>query len=216
MGRDVQKRGNAVRYSGNQLDASNPERKRGKKSEVPKKKKISVLKSAVLEERALRRNLRTSREQAQNLNIHSESSQKKADVTVTNSPHEMRTYASVKQTVSNTPLTETTETRDLCVTGSVLFEEVMGGGNNKKAGDLNSTEIVDLTHLIREKLNLSSDDQAKMLLQNVSEVPENAQEMIQKTEMQEDNCAMILSGSLKHCCTDVIQRLPVHSRRFRE
>ncbi|PSN47594.1 hypothetical protein C0J52_04560 [Blattella germanica] len=55
----VQKRDiGSVHYSGNQLDASNPQRKRGKVKERPKKKKLSNLKIAILEGRALRKRLK--------------------------------------------------------------------------------------------------------------------------------------------------------------
>jgi hypothetical protein len=216
MGRWVQKRDDIVQYSGNQLDASNPERKRGKKKEVPKKKKITVLKSAILEERALRCKLRALQEQAQNVNMQPDSSQMQADITVSSSTHEMTIDSGVKQIAQNPPLSETKENEDFCVTETVLFEEVTGSDNIKRAEDLNSTEILDLTQHIQEKLSLSTDDQAKVLLQNVSDVPDNAQEMIRKTEAQEDNCTVVLSGSPKHGCTGVIQRFPVHSRRFRE
>jgi archaellum component FlaF (FlaF/FlaG flagellin family) len=211
----LQKRDNLVRYSGNQLDASNPERMKGKKREMPKKKKISVLKSAILEERALRRNLRVTQEQAQNVHMKSESSQKHADVTVNNSSHEISVDSSVKQIAQGTFISENMESEKLCVSQTVSFEEATGDNINK-VKDLNSTEILDLTYYVQEKLSLSTNDEARMLSRNMSHVPENAQEMIMKTEAQEDNCTEVLSGSPKHDCTDVFQRFSVHSRKFRE
>lgn len=44
-----------VKYSGNILDSDNPERKRGKQREVPKPKKPSNLKQAILQDRAKRK-----------------------------------------------------------------------------------------------------------------------------------------------------------------
>ncbi|XP_021940353.1 selenocysteine insertion sequence-binding protein 2 isoform X2 [Zootermopsis nevadensis] len=217
VGRWVQKGDSRVWYSGNQLDASNPERKRGKKKEVPKKKKVTVLKNAILEERALRQKLRASREQTQDVNVQPESSQEQVDgIAVVNGDDEMTADSWVKRTAPDRAPSKTKESVDLCVTGTDVFEEVAGGGNFKKAGDLNITEILDLTQHVQEKLSLSTDDKAKILLQNISHVPENAQEAIKTTGMQEDDCTVVLPESPKHGCTDVIQRFFVHSRRFRE
>ncbi|KAJ9579554.1 hypothetical protein L9F63_004739 [Diploptera punctata] len=66
----VQKRNASTSsYFGNQLDASNPQRKRGKMREVPKRKKLTSLKCAILENRALRRRLMDITSAVENLSI---------------------------------------------------------------------------------------------------------------------------------------------------
>lgn len=44
--------------SGNELDSANPKRSRGKKREVPKRRKLTKLKLAIIQEREMKRNLR--------------------------------------------------------------------------------------------------------------------------------------------------------------
>jgi hypothetical protein len=203
----VQKRESPNEYCGNQLDSSNPERKRGKKKEVPKKKKNSVLKIAILEERALRQRLQVLRQQGQSVDTQSISSQEQGDVTVHSNPHRVTNDSSLKQAVGNKNF--------LCGTEIVPFGEVTSG-NTRKAESPNSTEILDLTQYLKENLSLKTNVQAETLEQNVSAGPETAQDKIQKTEMREGDCTLALSGSPSHSCTDVLQRFSIHSRRFRE
>ncbi|PNF14760.1 hypothetical protein B7P43_G08341 [Cryptotermes secundus] len=207
VNRWVQKKESPNQYCGNQLDASNPERKRGKKKEVPKKKKNSVLKSVILEERAVRQQLQVLRKQGQSVDIQSVSSQEQGDVTVHSNAHAVTNDSSVKQAVGNKNF--------LCVAETVPFGEVTSC-NVKKAESPNSTEILDLTQYLRENLSLMTNVQVETLEQNVSAGPETAQDMIQKTEVGEGNCTLALSGSPSHSCTDVLQRFSIHSRRFRE
>jgi hypothetical protein len=206
VNRWVQKRDSPNQCSGNQLDASNPERKRGKKKEVPKKKKNTVLKSAILEERALRRHLRVLQEQGESVNIQFISSQNQSDFTVHNNTHGVTNDSSVKQAVGNNFLSGTE---------TVPFGDMTGGNIGKTEGS-DSTEILDLTQYLKENLSLTTNVQAETLEQNVSDGPEPAQEMIQKSEMGEGNCTLVLSGSPSRSCTDMLERFSIHSRRFRE
>lgn len=207
MNRWVQKREGPNQYSGNQLDSSNPERKRGKRKEVPKKKKNSVLKSTILEERALRQQLRVLRQQGQSVDMQSISSQEQGDVTVHSNTHGVTNDSSMKQAVGNKNFVYGTETVPL---GEVTSDNI------RKSECPNSTEILELTQYLKENLNLTTNVQAETLEQNVSAGPETAQDMIQKTEMGEGDCTLALSGSASHSCMDVLQRFSIHSRRFRE
>jgi len=215
VSRQVQKRDSVVQYSGNQLDASNPERKRGKKKEVPKKKKITALKNAILEGRKLRHHLRELQEKAESVDLQLESSQKQDNVTASSSAHtEVKNNSILKQVAQSELMSGTSEFQNLCVTEIMSFGEVTDG-NVKKAEDVNNTEILDLTQYL-QKVSLNTNVQTKIHEQTVSCVPESAQEMIHKTEMGDDNCNLVFSGSSPSGYTDVLQRPSVHSRKFRE
>jgi hypothetical protein len=205
----VQKRESPNQYSGNQLDASNPERKRGKRKEVPKKKKNTVLKGAILEERALRQRLQALREQRESVVTQLLSSlelSELGDVTVHSNIHGVTNDSCLKQAVRNETF--------LCGTENVLFGEVTSD-NVRKTEGLNSAEILDLTQCLKENLSLTPNVQAETLDQNMSDGSETAQ-VIQKTEMGEGNCNLALCGSSSHSCTDMLQTFSIHSRRFRE
>jgi hypothetical protein len=190
----VQKRDNPNQYSGNQLDASNPERKRGKRKEVPKKKKNTVLKSAILEERVLRQHLKVLREQEQ------------GDVTVHSNAHGVTNDSCLKQAVRNEAF--------LCDTENIPYGEVTSD-NARKAEAPNSAEILDLTQCLKENLSLTTNVQAETLDQNVSDGSETTQ-VVQKTEIGEGNCNLALCRSPSHSCTDMLQSFSIHSRKFRE
>jgi hypothetical protein len=188
------------------LDASNPERKRGKTKEVPKKKKNTVLKGAILEERALRQRIQALREQRESVVAQFLSSQELGDVTVHSNTHGVTNDSCVKQAVRNETF--------LCCTENVLFGEVTSD-NVRKTEGLNSADILDLTQCLKENLSLTPNVQAETLDQNMSDGSETAQ-VIQKTEMGEDNCNLALCGSSSHSCTDMHHTFSIHSRRFRE
>lgn len=192
----AQKRDDVICYSGNQLDASNPERKRGKKREIPKKKKISVLKSAILEERALRRR------QAFEGQTVSVDMQKEGGVTVDSST-----------CISDTVLSGAEEIQGcLCVTesGEMTDDEV------RKDEGVNITEVLNLTESLKENLSLSMSCQATVFSEDVSDGLESTEEMMCEVERGEGNCTVDPSGLLPHGFTEDLWRLSIHSRRFRE
>jgi hypothetical protein len=192
----TQKRDDLICYSGNQLDASNPERKRGKKREVPKKKKKSVLKSAVLEERALRRR-QALQEQSESVDV-----QKEGDGTVDSST-----------CVSDTVLSGAEEIQGcVCVTESGEVTD----DNGRKDEDVNITEVLNLTESLKENLSLNTICKATALSEDVSDGPECAEEMMRTVERGEGDCTDIPSGLLPHGFSEDLRRLSVHSRRFRE
>jgi hypothetical protein len=192
----TQKRDDVIRYSGNQLDASYPERKRGKKREVPKKKKISVLKSAILGERALRRQLHTFQEESGRVDLED------SGVTVDSSA-----------CVNDSVVSGAEEMRScLCVTET---GEVTGDNGSKVEG-VNITDVLNLTESLQENLTLGSSHQASALSENVSSGPESTEEMIHKVERGEGNGTVTAAGLLPHGCTEELWRLPVYSRKFRE
>jgi len=187
----TQKRDDLICYSGNQLDASNPERKRGKKREVPKKKKKSVLKSAILEERALRR-CQALQEQSENVDV-----QQEGGVTVDSST-----------CVSDTVLSGAEEIQGcLCVTES---GEVTGDEG------VNSTEVLNLTESLKENLSLDTSRRATTPSEDVSDGPESTEETLCKVERGEGNCTDVPSGLLPHGFMEDLRRPSVHSRKFRE
>jgi len=191
----TQRRDDLICYSGNQLDASNPERKRGKKREVPKKKKKSVLKSAILEERALRQR-KALQEQSESVDV-----EKEGDVTVDSGT-----------CVSDTVLSGAEIQSCLCVTES---GEVTGDDVRKDEG-VNITEVLNLAESLKENLSLNMSCKALTVSEDVSDGPETTEEMMCKVERGEGNCTDILSGLLPHGFTEDLWRLPVHSRKFRE
>jgi hypothetical protein len=192
----TQKRDDLICYSGNQLDASNPERKRGKKREVPKKKKKSVLKSAILEERALRRR-QALQEQSESVDV-----QKEGDVTVDSSTCVSDTVVSGAEEIQGC----------LFVTES---GEVTGDDVRKDEG-VGITEVLNLTESLKENLSLNTSCKATTLSEDVSDGPESTEEMMCKFERGEGNCTDIPSGLLPHGFTEDLWRLSVHSRKFRE
>lgn len=192
----TQKRDDLICCSGNQLDASNPERKRGKKREVPKKKKKSVLKSAILEERALRRR-QALQEQSESVDV-----QKGGGVTVDRST-----------CISGTVLSGAEEIQGcLCVTES---GEVTGDDVRKDEG-VNITEVLNLTESLRENLSVDTSCRATTLSEDVSDGPESIEEMMCKVERGEGNCTDIPSGLMPHGFTEDLCRPLVHNRKFRE
>ena len=190
----TQKRDDLICYSGNQLDASNPERKRGKKREVPKKKKKSVLKSAILEERALRRH-QALQEQSESVDV-----QKEGDV-------------DSSTCISDTVLSGAEEIQG-CLCGTE-GGEVTGAGVRKDEG-VSITEILNLTESLKENLSLNMSCKATTLSEDVSDRPESTEEMMCKVEREEGNCTDVPSGLLPHGFTEDLWRLSVHSRKFRE
>lgn len=196
MNSRTQKRDDLIRYSGNQLDASNPERKRGKKREVAKKKKISVLKSVILEERALRRQCQAFQEQSGSVDM-----QKEDGVTVDSS-------ACINDTVLSTA--EEIQSLSVSETGAVT------GDNVRKDEGVNITEVLNLTESLKENLSLSTSCQGTTLSEAVSDGLESTEEMMCKVERGESNCTVVPSGLLPHGCMEELWRLPFHSRKFRE
>ena len=192
----AQKRDDVICYSGNQLDASNPERKRGKKREVPKKKKVSVLKSAILEERALRRR-QAFKEQSVSVDV-----QKEGGVTVDSSTCMNDAVLSGAEEIQGC----------LCVTGSgeMTDDEV------RKHEGVNITEVLNLTESLKENLSLSTSCQATTFSEDVSDGLESAEEMICKVEKGEGNCTVDPSGLQPHDFMEDLWRLSIHSRKFRE
>jgi hypothetical protein len=192
----TQKRDDIICYSGNRLDASNPERKRGKKREVPKKKKKSVLKSAILEERTLRR-CRALLEPSESVDV-----QKEGGVTVDSGA-----------CVSDTVLSGAEEIQGcLCVTES---GEVRDDDVTKDEG-VNITEVLILTESLKENLSLGTSGKARTLSEDVSDGPESTEEMMCKAERGEGNCTDVPSGLLPHGFVEDLWRPSVHSRKFRE
>jgi len=188
----TQKRDDIICYSGNQLDASNPERKRGKKREVPKKKKKSVLKSAILEERAWRRR-QALLEPSEGVDV-----QKEGGVTVDSSA-----------CVSDTVLSGAEEIQGcLCVTET---GEVKDSDVTKDEG-VNITEVLILTEALKENLSLGTGGKATAL----SDGPESTEETMCKVERGEGNCTDVTSGLLPHGFMEDLWRPSVHSRKFRE
>lgn len=191
-----QKRDDLICYSGNQLDASNPERKRGKKREVPKKKKKSVLKSAILEERALRQR-QALQEQPENVDV-----QKEGGATVDSST-----------CVSGTVLSGAEEIQGcLCVTES---GEMIGDDVRKEEG-VHITEVLNLTESLKENLSLDTSCRATTLSEDVSDGPELTEEAMCKVERGEGNCTDVPSGLPPHDFMEDLWRPSVHSRKFRE
>jgi len=192
----TQKRDDIISYSGNQLDASNPERKRGKKREVPKKKKKSVLKSAILEERAWRRR-QALLEPSEGVDV-----QKEGGVTVDSSA-----------CVSDTVLSGAEEIQGcLCVTE---IGEVKDNDVTKDEG-VNITEVLILTEALKENLSLGTGGKATTLSEDASDGPEPTDEMMCKVERGEGNCTDVPSGLLPHGFMEDLWRPSVHSRKFRE
>jgi hypothetical protein len=192
----TQKRDDLICYSGNQLDASNPERKRGKKREVPKKKKKSALKSTILEERALRRR-QALQEQSESVDV-----QKEGGVTVDSST-----------CISDTVLSGAEEIQGcLCATEN---GEVTGDGVRKDEG-VNFIEVLNLTESLKEDLSLNMSCKDTALAEDVSDGLESTEETMCKVERGEGNCTNIPSGLLLRGFTEDLWRLSVHSRKFRE
>jgi hypothetical protein len=192
----TQRRDDILCYSGNQLDASNPERKRGKKREFPKKKKISVLKSAILEERALRR-CQAFQKQSEIVDV-----QKEGGVTVVSS-----------MCVHDTVLSGAEEIQGcLCVTES----GEMTGDDVRKDEGVNVTEVLNLTESLKENLSLNESCLDTTLSDGVSDGTESTEEIICKVESGEGNCTVVPSGLLPHGFMEDIWRFSVHSRKFRE
>jgi hypothetical protein len=192
----TQKRDDIICYSGNQLDASNPERKRGKKREVPKKKKKSVLKSAILEERAWRRR-QALLEPSEGADL-----QKEGGVTVDSSA-----------CVSDTVLSGAEEIQGcLCVTET---GELKDNDVTKDEG-VNITEVLILTEALKENLSLGTGGKATTLSEDVSDGPESTEEIMCKVERGEGNCTDVPSGLLPHGFMEDLCRPSVHSRKFRE
>jgi hypothetical protein len=192
----TQKRGDIISYSGNQLDASNPERKRGKKREVPKKKKISVLKNVILEERALRRR-RAFQEQLDVVDV-----QKEGGVTVVSGT-----------CIGDTVLVGTEEIQGcLCVGES----RELTGDDVRKDEAANVTEVLNLTESLKENLSLNASCLDTALSEDVSGGMESTEEMICEVESGEGNCTVVPSGLLPRGLVEDILRLSFYSRKFRE
>jgi hypothetical protein len=192
----TQKRDDIICYSGNQLDASNPERKRGKKREVPKKKKKSVLKSAILEERTLRRR-QALLEPSESVDV-----QKEGGVIVDSGA-----------CVSDTVLSGAEEIQGrVCVTES---EEVTADDVSKDEA-VNITEVLILTESLKENMSLGTGGKATTLSEDVSDGPESTEEMLCEVERGEGNCTDVPSGLLPHDFMEDLWRPSVHGRKFRE
>ena len=196
MKSQTQKRDDLICYSGNQLDASNPERKRGKQREVPKKKKKSVLKSTILEERALRRR-QALQEQSERVDV-----QKEGGVTVDSST-----------CISDTVLSGAEE-----IQGCLFVTESgeVTGDDVRTDESVNITEVLNLTESLEENLSLNTSCKATTLSEDVSDGPETSEEMMCKVERGEGNCTDVPSGVLPHGFTEDLWRLSVHNRKFRE
>jgi hypothetical protein len=178
------------------LDASNPERKRGKKREVSKKKKISVLKSVILEERALRQQHRAFHDQSGSVGV-----QEEGGVTADSSAG-----------INDAVLSAAGEIQGCsCVTDT---GEVTGDDIRKDEG-VNITEVLNLTESLKENLSLSRSCQTTTL-SDVSDGLECTEEMISKVDRGGGNCTMVPSGLLQHGVMEELWRLSVHSRKFRE
>jgi len=207
----TQKRDDLICYSGNHLDASNPERKRGKKREVPKKKKKSVLKSAILEERALR--CQALQEQSESVDV-----QKEGGGTVDSSACVSDTILSGAEEIQGgLCVTERGEVTgdDVRKDEGVNIAEVTGDGVREGEG-VNTTAVSNLTESFEENLCLDTSRKAAALSEDMSGGPESAEETMCKVERGEGNCTDVPSGLLPRGFTEDLWRPSVHSRKFRE
>jgi hypothetical protein len=193
----TRKRGDILSFSGNQLDASNPERKRGKKREVPKKKKISVLKNVILEERALRRR-KAFQEQSDVVDV-----QKEGDVTVVSG-----------MCIGDTVLVGAEEVQGCSF---VTESGEVTGDDIRKDETVSVTEVLNLTESLKENLSLNASCLDTTPSEDVSDGMESTEEMICKVESGEGNCTDVPSVLLPPRGLDEdVWRLSFHGRKFRE